>query len=140
MQILQPLTVGDVRLASGHILYVTRVDQVNSEPLPFQDLKQGNPVHPRRFHRYGLGVASSRRGRSSLQVCSEDREMSSRLLITIWGHGDVDLRCSYIHTGGIRIKAMQHWRTCLLAALSFSRHGSLPGVDLPCESAQTVQN
>src|ERR1700726_3978763 len=100
MQILQPLTVGDVGFASGHILHVTRVDQENSETLLLQDLKQGNPVHPRRFHRYGLDVAAVQPGRSSLQVFCEGREMSYRLLITIWGHGDVDL-----------------------AALSFSRHG-----------------
>src|SRR2546427_546774 len=45
MQILQPLTVGHVRLAPWHILHVTCVDQKDLESSRLQDLKQRDPVH-----------------------------------------------------------------------------------------------
>src|SRR5437867_7629032 len=50
--------------------------------------------------------------------------MANRLRIAIRRHGDVDLGGPYIYASGIRIKAVQDRCTGLLAAPSFSRHGS----------------
>jgi len=41
-----------------------------------------------------------------VQVSRERREMPYRLWIAIHGHGDVNLRRSYIHTGSIRVQAI----------------------------------
>jgi len=57
MQVLQPLTVGNVRLAPRHILYVVCVDQKDLKSPRLQDLKEGDPVHSCRFHRHRLNVA-----------------------------------------------------------------------------------
>src|ERR1700685_758482 len=51
--------------------------------------------------------------------------MPHRLRISIPRHGDVDLRSPNIHAGRIRVQADQCRRFYFLAALSFSRHGSL---------------
>ncbi len=45
--------------------------------------------------------------------------MANRLRIAIRRYGDVYLRCPYIYTGGIRVKAVQDRCTGLLAALRF---------------------
>src|SRR6266404_4054388 len=54
VQILDPLAVGYVALASGHTLQIVRIDQINFEAALPQYLKQRDPVHPCRLHRHGL--------------------------------------------------------------------------------------
>src|ERR1700719_3743858 len=124
MQILQPLAIGYVGLASRNILYVVGVDQEDLEPSRLQDLKQRDPVHSRRFHGYGLDVARLQPGRRRVQVFRERRETSHRLRISIPRHRDIDLRRSDIYTRSIQVQARQQGRSALLvAALSLSRHG-----------------
>ncbi len=106
MQILQPLTVGNIRFASGHILHVTCVDQQDGETLRLQDLKKRDPVDACRFHRHRLNLTAFQPVRSGVQVARERREMPYRLWIMIHRHGDVNLRRSYIHTGSIRVQAI----------------------------------
>ena len=124
MQILQPLTVGNIRFAPRHVLHVARVDQHDSETSRLQDLKKRNPVDSRRFHRHRLYVAGLQPIRSGVQVFGKRREMPYRLRIAIHRHGDINLRRPYVHTGSIRVQTMQHWRADLLAVLPLSRHGS----------------
>src|SRR5271157_2188386 len=57
VQILDPLAVGYIALASGHTLQIVRVDQIDLEPALLQDLKQRDPVHPCRLHRHALNSA-----------------------------------------------------------------------------------
>jgi hypothetical protein len=47
MQILEPLAVGDVSPASGHVLHVLRVDQADIETASLEDLIDRNPVDTR---------------------------------------------------------------------------------------------
>src|SRR6267142_1304194 len=124
MQILQPLTVGNIRFAPRHVLHVARVDQHDSETSRLQDLKKRNPVDSRRFHRHRLYVAGLQPIRSGVQVFGKRREMPYRLRIAIHRHGDINLRRPYVHTGSIRVQTMQHRRADLLAVLPLSRHGS----------------
>src|SRR5260370_41372443 len=60
VQILDPLAVGYIALASRDALQIVRVDQINFEPALFQNLKQRNPVHPCRLHRHGLNPAPAK--------------------------------------------------------------------------------
>src|SRR6266436_679563 len=124
MQILQPLAVGNIGLAPRNILYVMSVDQKNGESPRLQDLKQRDPVNSRALHRYRLDVARFQPVRRGVQVFREGRETPHRLQISIPRHGDIDFRRPDIYTRSIRIQAKQHWGSCLLIALSFSRHGS----------------
>ncbi len=101
MQILQPLTVGNIRFAPRHVLHVARVDQHDSETSRLQDLKKRNPVDSRRFHRHRLYVAGLQPIRSGVQVFGKRREMPYRLRIAIHRHGDINLRRPYVHTGSI---------------------------------------
>src|SRR2546425_12037762 len=122
MEILKPLTVGNIRFASGHILDVTRVDQEYFEPSRLQDLKERDPVDSGRLHGHGFDVARFQPVSSSVKVIREGRETAYRLWGSIRRHGDVDLGCPHIYTSSIRLKAVQHGLTCL--AFSFFQHGS----------------
>ena len=115
------------------------VDQKDLQSPRLQDLKERDPVHSCRFHRHRLNVAGFQPVCSGVQVFGECREMANRLRIAIRRHGDVDLGGPYIYAGGIRVKAVQDRCTGLLAAPSFSGHGSpLSGFAMRV-SAQTVR-
>src|ERR1700687_4525488 len=140
MQILQPLTVGNIRFAPRHILDMTCVDQEDAESSCLQDLKKWDPINPRRFHRYRLDVAAFQPSCSSTQVFRKGQKTTHRLWISVHRNGDVDFGRAYVHTGSMRVQAVQYWRTCLSVVLPSSRRGSpSTEIDVPCGTAQTVQ-
>jgi len=104
VQILDPLAVGYVALASGHTLLIVRVDQINLEPALLQDLKQRDPVHSCRLHRYGLNPAPAEPIRKCMKVASEAAEPARRFLITIRWYRDVNLLCPNIDASRIRLQ------------------------------------
>ena len=57
MQVLQPLTVGNVRASSRDVLDVLRIHKINLQPASFQNLHQWNPVNPGGFHRNRANAA-----------------------------------------------------------------------------------
>jgi len=114
------------------------VDQKKNESPRLQDLKQRDPVHSRALHRYRLDVARFQPVRCGVQVFREGRETPHRLQISIPRHRDIDFRRPDIYTRSIRIQAKQHWGSCVLIALWFSRDGSSWISVFPCETAQTV--
>ena len=50
-QLLEPLRVVDVGLATRNVLRITRVDQHDFESPGLQDLEQRDPIDTRRLHR-----------------------------------------------------------------------------------------
>ena len=57
MKPLQPLCIADVRLASGHVLGITRVDEEHSKATGVEELENWNPVDAGRFHNDRLDAA-----------------------------------------------------------------------------------
>ena len=49
VELLQPLRVVDVGLATGHVLGIARVDQEHLEASRFKHLEDGNPIHAGRL-------------------------------------------------------------------------------------------
>ena len=68
VQILQPLAVAHVGLASRHVLHMPRVDQPYLQTARLQHLEQRYPVHSGRLHRYRLDPAPLKPVRSRHQV------------------------------------------------------------------------
>ena len=55
---LQPLAIGYVSLSTGHVLYMTRIDQTHLEATLFKDLEQRNREHASGLHRKGFDSAA----------------------------------------------------------------------------------
>src|SRR5713226_3417592 len=121
VQILDPLTVGYIALASRDALQIVRVDQINFEPAFFQYLKQWNPVHSCRLHRHGLNPAPAEPIRKCMKIAGETAEPARRLLITIRWYRNVNLLRTNIDASCIRL---QYHRSAL-PLLSSLCHGLL---------------
>src|SRR5271166_2958316 len=121
VQILDPLAVGYVALASRHTLQIVGVDQIDLEPSLLQDLKQRDPVHPCRLHRHALNPAPTEPISQGMQIAGEAAEPARRLLIPIGWYRDVNLLRANIDARRIRL---QHHRSAL-SLLSSLCHGLL---------------
>src|ERR1700704_5227457 len=81
VQILDPLAVTYVALPSGHTFQIMRIDQIDLEPALLQDLKQRDPVPPRRLHCHRLNPAPAEPIGQCMQVAGEATKPARRFLI-----------------------------------------------------------
>src|SRR5882762_10551636 len=107
MQILKPLTIEDVGLATGNVMHMLSIDQMDFDAARFQDLKQRYPVDAGRFHRHRVHTASLKPVRQLVQILSESRKRSYRVGIPIGRYADKDFCRSNINTAGVR----SHYRS-----------------------------
>ena len=118
VQILNPLTIGDIALAARNTLQVARVDQIDFQTSCFQDLKQRNPVHPSGLHRHRANSTLHKPIRQSMQIAGEAAEHAYGFFVTIRRNSHVDFFCPDVNTGSIRLQ----YNGSALSLLSFLRH------------------
>lgn len=106
MQLLNPLTVQNIRLASPDILDVVGVDQIDPKAAGFQDLVDGTPVDAGGLHGDGLNLACSQPVGQRVQIGGEGREDSHRLDIAIFGDAGVDLFRADIQARGVQVELL----------------------------------
>jgi len=58
VEILDPLSIGDVALSARNVLEVIRIDQENFDTAGLQDLVHRNPVHAGGLHRHSANAAA----------------------------------------------------------------------------------
>ena len=83
MQPLQPLGVGHVGLAAGHVFGVAGVDQHHSEPALFQDLENRDPIDAGALHGDCLDPALLEPVSQPVQVGGEGAEAAHRFRIAV---------------------------------------------------------
>ena len=83
VQLLQPLAVQHVGLATRHVLDAFGVHQHHLEVPLFQHPEQGYPVHAGGLHDHGLHTALGQPVRQTVQVRREGLELSNRLCGTV---------------------------------------------------------
>ena len=83
MEILQPLAILHVALASGDVLDVAGIDQADLKTAILEDLEQGDPVDSGRLHRHGGDAAVFEPVGQSLEIFGEGPKMPHRLRIPI---------------------------------------------------------
>jgi hypothetical protein len=104
VEILKPLTVPHVTLATGNAFDVPSVHQGDFDPSVFQDRIKGDPIHSGGFHRYGPDVTGSEPIRESVEVRGKRGEGANGLGIPVLRNGDVDLGRADVDPGGLRVK------------------------------------
>src|SRR5262249_19906471 len=122
MQILKPLAIQHVGLASRNMVYVLSIDQMNFDVARLQDLKKWNPVDARRLHRYRVDTTALQPVRQAMQVFSESGKRSHRFGVPVGRYSDEDFGCTNINTSGVR----SHYRQGPLQFSMFPfrlRHG-----------------
>ena len=104
MQVLQPLAVLHIALASGHVLDVAGVDEVDLEAAVLQDLEKRDPVDPGGLHRHGGDAAGFEPVGQGLEILGEGAEVAHRVLrVTIIGHRHVMDGGPEVDAGGIGV-------------------------------------
>jgi hypothetical protein len=82
MKILQPLAIGNIGLAPGHVLHMMSIDQAHLEPPLFRDLEERYPEHSGGLHGDGFDPATlqpvASRCKSSVNVLNERTGCGSR--------------------------------------------------------------
>src|SRR5450631_2526926 len=129
MQILEPLTVRDVRFTPRNVLGMMSIHQADLEAASFQNLKQRNPVHAGRFHGHGLDSAAMEPIGEGVEVLRERWKAPDRVLIAGGRHRHKYFSRSDINAGRVWVNHQRSWRR-LRPILAFSSHHGL----LDCNS------
>src|SRR3990172_9593807 len=88
VQLLDPLAVEDVGLATGHALDVAGVDWEPPHAPLLQDLVERDPVAPRGLHGDGVDSAGLEPVGQRKELVREALELPHRLIVPIFGNGD----------------------------------------------------
>jgi hypothetical protein len=122
VQILQPLTIGHIGLSSRDVLHVPGIDQKDLEPCRLKDLKEGNPIDSRRFHRDSFDAALLEPLSRCLKFGGEGAKAPDRLRIPVRRYCDIDLGRADINARGIGLQDVGSYRPGYFS-LWFCRHG-----------------
>src|ERR1035441_3513517 len=125
MQILDPLTVGNVALAPGNVLHMMCVHQEDFKPVRFQDLIKRNPVNASRLHGDGPDVAVVQPIGQCDQISCECTEWTHRIDVAIRRHSNKYLLGADINPSGIRVHNRQHPSTQSWLSLGLAGHRRL---------------
>src|SRR5690606_33958860 len=128
VQVLQPLAVGDIGLATGHGLHVAGVDQADLEAAGLEHLEQGDPVNAGRLHGDVADTAGLQPVDQSVQVLGEGSKGADGLLGAIWRDGDKQLGGADVDAG--RIGTKDQW-----LGLGFLFGGSWHSDEVPAAEA-----
>src|SRR5689334_3833230 len=126
MQILKPLAIQHVGFATGNMVHMLGIDEMDFNTARFQNLKQRYPVHTGRFHGHRVHTTLLQPIRQSVQIFREGRKRSHRFGVTICGYRDENLCGSNIHAAGI---GSHHGQMALQLSRSLTMclcHGSSP--------------
>ena len=103
VELLQPLRIVHIRLPTGDVLDVARVDQQHLEPARFENLKDRNPVHAGRLHRDRRDAHRREPIRQLVEIAAEGAEGADRSVVAIARHGDHVKGRADVDAGGIWI-------------------------------------
>src|SRR6202051_3276877 len=103
MQLLQPLTVLHIRLASWQVLGLTSVLDADPETPALSNFVEGDPINACGLHRYGLDPATLQPICKGMQICRETAEHPYGLRIPSSRHSYPVLCVADIDAGSIVI-------------------------------------
>jgi hypothetical protein len=108
VQFADPLVVGHIAFASGHVVEVPRVDEQKLEPSGLEDFENGDPLHAGGFHRHARHATGREPVGHAQQIGRESLEGLDRSRVSIGRDGDKMLRRATVDAGDMRIDPIQH--------------------------------
>lgn len=118
MQVLKPLTILHVALATGHVLDVASVDQVDLKTAILEDLEERNPVNPGGLHGDSGDAALLEPIGQLDEIFGERAIVPHRVFIAVCRDCHVVDGGTKIDAGGVGIRSAR-CGTCFLLAGSF---------------------
>ena len=125
VELLDPLAVEDIGLATGNILDVTGVDQEYLKAALVEDFVDGNPIDASGLHSHGVDAAGLEPISQGMQGTGVGLEAPDGLCATAFGHSDIDFGRTDVETGGVEIDLLEGFELddfLLLGFLAFSCH------------------
>ena len=113
MQVLEPLALLHITLASGHVLDVAGVDQADLKAAILEDLKQRYPLDPGGLHGHGGDATLLEPVGQFDEIFGERAIMPHRLFIAVCGYCHVVDGGTEVDSGGVRIGSAKSGRSSL---------------------------
>ena len=107
MQLLDPLAVEDVALASGNSLDVAGVDEEHLDAALFEDLVEGNPVDARGLHGDGVDATRLEPVGQRDELVREALELAHGLFVPIIGDRDPVALAPDVDSGGVEVDLLE---------------------------------
>src|SRR5258705_13916690 len=107
VQLLEPLTIKDIRLAAGDVLNVARIDQLYFESTSLEQFEQRDPVNTSRFHRHGSDATLLQPSGQGLEVTSKSAKLAHRKWIPSFGYCHQVLLGPDINPRSIQVHVLQ---------------------------------
>ena len=104
---LDPLAVGHIALASGHVLDVPGIDEEHREASCLQHFIERDPIHAGRLHRDGIDVTRREPVGQVDERMREAPELPHRLLGSVWGDRHPMAPGPNVDTRGIEMHPLQ---------------------------------
>ena len=139
MQLLQPLAVPHVGLATRHVLDASGVHQHHLQSPLFQHPEQQYPVHAGGLHDHGLHSALGQPVCQTVQVRREGLKLTHRLLRAVGGNCHIVAGGAHVDARRVQVQLGQPFRFCsTLACAHHSLHAY--NVDVSSEGVTTLNN
>jgi hypothetical protein len=107
VELLDPLAIGHIALASGDSLDVSCVDEEDLDSALFEDLVEGDPIDPRGLHGDGVDAAGLEPvGQCDEFVC-EALELTHGLLVPIFGNRDPVAFAPDVDSSGVEVDLLE---------------------------------
>jgi hypothetical protein len=107
VQLLDPLAVEDVALASRNSLDVAGVDEEHLDAALFEDLVEGNPVDARGLHGDGVDAARLEPVGQRDELVREALELAHGLFVSIIGDRDPVALAPAVDSGGVEVDLLE---------------------------------
>jgi len=107
VQLLNPLAVQNVGLATGHLLEMPRVDQVDAKVSGFEQVIDRNPIDARGFHGDGLHATGGEPVSQRVQVARKGGKDAHGRVGAPFGDGGVDFVVADVESRCVEVDLLQ---------------------------------
>ena len=104
VEVLQPLAILHIGLATGQVFAMARVDQADFDPRRCQDLEEWNPVNAGGLHGHGGHAAFLQPIPQLKEILGEGGEGAHGAGATAGWHRHVNLARTDVNAGGVKVE------------------------------------